>query len=119
MEVTVGWSNVPEGWKLVVSIEESEENCTRLADDMSRSVMGSGNETFKLKVYSTGESHPDARVCACLYDVGGGWTGILDKREMVVHPGSDPKSIPPVFGIVASVILIAGIFLLGGQDAIQ
>ena len=115
MEVTVGWSNVPEGWKLNVSLEESEENYTRLADDMSRPVMDSGNETFKLKVYPTGGLHPDARVCACLYGAGGGWTGIFDKRALAVHPGSDPKSIPLVFGIVASVILIAGIFLLGGR----
>jgi hypothetical protein len=71
LEVTVGWSNIPEGWKLNVSLEESEENYTRLADDVGRPVTGSGNETFELKVYSTWESHSDARVCACLYDAGG------------------------------------------------
>ncbi|MGB7531464.1 MAG: hypothetical protein WA977_00600 [Halobacteriota archaeon] len=62
LNVKVSWNNIPNDWKLTVSLEESEGNYTRLADDLSKMVSGSGEETFKLRVYPTSKTHEEASV---------------------------------------------------------
>lgn len=112
LNVKVSWTNIPAGGKLVVSLEESEGNITRLADDVSKIVSGSGEETFKLKVYPTTETHGEAKVCACFYiNEKGEWTGVFEKKNIMVAPKT--IIIPPlIFGIIALIILIAGIFVV-------
>lgn len=67
LNVNVSWSNIPAGWKLIVSLEESELNFTRLAEDVSKMFSGSGEETITLNVYPTKETHEEAKVCACVH----------------------------------------------------
>ncbi|MGB7531431.1 MAG: RICIN domain-containing protein [Halobacteriota archaeon] len=113
LNVKVSWSNIPVGWKLVVSLEESEGNITRLTEDVSKVVSGSGEETFKLKVYLTKETHGEAKVCACFYNEKGEWTGIFDKKNIIVYPKTSITIIPTlIFGIIALIILITGIFVV-------
>ena len=84
--VKMSWNNIPAGWKLVVSLEESETDYTRLAEsDASKIVSGSGEETFKLKVKLTTESHDQAKVCACLYE-GTEWKNVVEKKDVTVYP---------------------------------
>jgi hypothetical protein len=83
--VKVSWNNIPAGWKLVVSLEESEWNYTRLADDVSKKVSESGEDTFTLKVYPTTETHSEAKVCACFYNEKEELK-ILDKKNIIVSP---------------------------------
>ena len=85
LTINVSWENVPTGWKVVVGLEESELNYTRLADDVSKQVSSSGEETFKLKVYPTAETHTEAKVCACFYNEKEELK-ILDKKPIIVYP---------------------------------
>ena len=86
LSVTVRWNNIPVDWKLVVSLEESEADYTRLAErDESKIVSGSGEETFTLKVKPTTETHHHAKVCACFYE-GADWKNLFEKKNIEVRP---------------------------------
>ena len=86
LNVTVSWNNTPTGWKLVVSLQESETNFTRLAErDVSKIVSGSGNDTFKLKVKPTTEVHDQVKVCACFYK-GTKQKNVFEKKNVTVYP---------------------------------
>jgi len=97
LNVKVSWSNIPAGWKLIVSLEESELNFTRLAEDVSKMVSGSGEETFTLNVYPTKETHEEAKVCACFYNEKGELK-IFDKKDIIVYPKTP---FPPQVSIIS------------------
>ncbi|MCK4734495.1 MAG: hypothetical protein KAT65_18710, partial [Methanophagales archaeon] len=103
LTVKVSWSNIPAGWKLIVSLEKSDMDYTRLADDVniSKMVSDSGEETVKLKVYPTTETHDEAKVCACLYSEKGELK-ILDKKDIIVYP----KTPPPYLYIIPIAIIL-------------
>jgi len=114
LEVKVGWSNIPAGWRLNVSLEESEENHTRLADDVSKTVSISkvigGEEVFTLKVHSIGEIHPQAKVCACFYNESGEWTGVFTKTDITVLRSPGPCIPWTLIAILLLLITFAGAF---------
>ncbi|MGB7532179.1 MAG: hypothetical protein WA977_04265 [Halobacteriota archaeon] len=68
-----------------MSLEKSDVDYTRLADDVSKMVSGSGEGTFTLKVYPTTGIHVQAKVCACFYNEKGELK-ILDKKGIIVYP---------------------------------
>lgn len=114
MEVMVDWSNIPEDWKLVVSLEISETDKTRLADDVEKTIFGSGNDTFKLNVHSVDETYDQAKVWVCLRDENDIWASVFTDTDITVLP-SPPKpiitpeettSIPPTYLLAAAAILI-------------
>lgn len=114
--VKVSWSNIPVGWKLVVSLEESDLNFTRLADDVSKTVSGSGEATFTLKVYPTTEPHSEAKVCACLYNEKGEWTGVFDKKNITINPKPDiPRKYLYLGAIALALILLPLIIYRKGK----
>ena len=76
LAVTVGWSNVPEGWKLVVSLEKSETDKDRLADDVERTISGTGESVFRLNLYPVSERYDQAKVWACLRDENDNWASV-------------------------------------------
>jgi len=110
--VNVSWENVPTGWKLVVSLEESDLNCTRLADDVSKKVSGSGVETFTLGVYPTTGTHTEAKVCACLYNEKGEWTDIFDKKAMTVEHTTTISWYILIIALITLIIVGTGIFVV-------
>jgi len=76
-------------------------NITRLANDVSKVVSDSGEETFTLNVYPTNETHEEARVCACVYNEKGELK-ILDKKDIIVYP----KTPPPYHYIIPIAIIL-------------
>jgi hypothetical protein len=93
LNVRVGWNNIPSDWNLVVSLEASETDYTRLAEsDAKKTVSGSGEEIFKLKVKPTTEIHNQAKVCVALYDEKGEWLNIFEKEEIDILPPDIPES---------------------------
>jgi hypothetical protein len=91
--VRVGWNNILSDWNLVVSLEASETDYTRLAEsDAKKTVSGSGEEIFKLKVKPTTEIHNQAKVCVALYDEKGEWLNIFEKGDIDVLPSDIPES---------------------------
>ncbi len=116
LEVTVGWSNVPEGWKLAASLEKSEIDKDRLADDVERMISGSGEATFKLNLYPVNETYNQARVWTCLRDENDNWASVFANMNMTVLPAqqipiTSPK--PPTYLIAAAaIILIALVFVV-------
>ena len=91
LDTQVSWANIPADWKLVVSLEKAEWDKTRLADDVSMSVSGSGEGTFPLKVYPTTETYKHAKVWACFYK-GTEWKHIFDDMGIVVI--QEPTKVP-------------------------
>ena len=114
VNVKVSWRNIPAGWKLNVSLEESEGNVTRLAEDVSKMVSGSGEETFKLKVYPTTETHDEAKVCACLYSEKGELK-ILDRKDIIVHPKTPSLYLYILFIAIILFILLPLVVLRKGS----
>ena len=114
LEAKVGWSNIPAGWSLNVSLEGSEENHTRLADGVSKTVSISevigGEEVFTLKVQSIGEIHSQAKVCACFYNESGEWTGIFTKTDITVLQSPGPRIPWTVIAILLLLTTFAGAF---------
>ncbi|HIE31266.1 MAG TPA: hypothetical protein EYP67_02645, partial [Methanosarcinales archaeon] len=115
LKVTVCWSNVPEGWKLVVSLEKSDTDKDRLADDAGRIISGSGGATFKLGVYPVDKTYNQAKVWACLRDENNNWASVFANANITVLPvqNSSPSPKPPIYLLaVAAIILIALIFII-------
>jgi len=97
LDVRVSWTDIPADWKLVVSLEKAEWDKTRLADDVSMSVFGSGEGTFTLKVHPTTETYKHAKVWACFYK-GTEWKHIFDDMGIVVIQEPTKAPIPrPTF----------------------
>jgi hypothetical protein len=94
LEVKVGWSNIPTNWKLVVSLEKSETDKERLADDVSRIVSGSGEATFKLNTHQISETYNQTKVWACLFDDSDNWASVFTNAGITVIPAQTP--ITPV-----------------------
>lgn len=113
LTANVLWSNIPEGWELSVSLEESEWNATRLANDVNKTVSGYGEDTFKLSVYTTDETHNEAKVFACLYDENMDWSDVFDKEDIEVIPEKTQEpSLSFIYYFITSIILILGIFII-------
>jgi len=93
LDVKVSWANIPADWKLTVSLEKTEEDKTRLSNDVSKIVSGSGVETFKLDVYPTTETYEYAKVWACFYR-GTEWKSVYGNMDMVVLPEPTPTPSP-------------------------
>lgn len=114
LEVKVGWSNIPAGWRLNVSLEESEENHTRLANDVSKIVsiseVISGEEVFTLKVHSVSEKHSQANVCACFYNESGGWTGIFKKTDITILPEDKLPYLLAAAAILITTLIFVAIY---------
>lgn len=113
LTANVLWSNIPEGWKLSVSLEESEWNATRLANDVNKTVSGYGEDTFELSVYTIDETHNEAKVFACLYDEKMDWSDVFDKEDIEVIPEKTQEpSLSFIYYFITSIILILGIFII-------
>jgi hypothetical protein len=87
--VKVSWANIPADWKLTVSLEKTEWDKARLADDVSKIVSGNGVDIFKLKVYPTTETYAYAKVWACFYE-GTEWISVYDNKDIVIIPEPTP-----------------------------
>ena len=86
LNVRVSWNNTPTGWKLVVSLQESETDYTRLTESSGSKIdSSSGEETFKLKVYPTTQIHDQAKICAYFYE-GSEPKSVFDKKDVTVYP---------------------------------
>lgn len=110
LEVTIGWSNVPDGWKLAASLEKSKIDKDRLADDIERMISGSDEATFNLKVYPVNETYNQARVWTCLRDENDNWASVFASTNMTVLPA---QQIPPTYLLAAAaIILIALVFVI-------
>jgi len=93
LNVKVGWNNIPSDRELVTNLEASETNNTQLVEhNANKTVSGSGEERFKLKVKPTTEIHNQAKVCVALYDEKGEWLNIFEKEDIDVLPHDIPKS---------------------------
>ncbi|RLG23297.1 hypothetical protein DRN76_05560 [Methanosarcinales archaeon] len=116
LDVKVGWSNIPEGWKLVVSLEKSETDKNRLADDIERIIRtDSGEDVFKLKVYPVNETYNQAKVWACLFDESDNWASVFTNANMTILPAQNPSPSPkpPTYPLAAAAItLIALVFAI-------
>ena len=87
LNVRVCWADIPAGWKLSVRLQESEKNATQLAEsDASKIVYGNGEETFKLKVKPTTETHNPAKVCTQFYKGTKPQKKVRDTEDIKVYP---------------------------------
>ena len=91
LEVTIGWSNIPTDWELIISLEKSEANKDRLADDVNRTISGSGEATFKLNVYPVNETYNQTRIWACLIDDNKEWANVFTDIGIIVLPALPPQ----------------------------
>jgi hypothetical protein len=86
LNVRVGWNNISSDWQLVVNLEASETNNAQLVErNANKTVSGSGEETFKLKVKQTTEIHDRAKVCARFYE-GTEPKNVFATRDIKVYP---------------------------------
>jgi len=92
IEVTIGWENIPSNWKLIVSLEKSDTDKDRLADDVERTISGSGEAVFKLNVYQIDKTYNYAKVWACLRDENDNWANVLIETSITAHPAASPTS---------------------------
>ncbi|PXF60827.1 MAG: hypothetical protein C4B59_07515 [Candidatus Methanogaster sp.] len=86
VEVTVGWENIPSNWKLVLSLEKSDTDKDRLADDENRTISGTDETVFTLNAYQVDETYDRALVWASLRDENGNWNGIYTNASTTVLP---------------------------------
>lgn len=92
VEVTVGWENIPADWKLIVSLEKSDTDKDRLADDVDRTISGSGEAVFKLNLYQIDKTYDYAKVWACLRDENDNWASVLTETSITALPAASPTS---------------------------
>ena len=119
LDVKVGWSNIPEGWKLVVSLEKSETDKNRLADDIERIIRtDSGEDVFKLKVYPVNETYNQAKVWACLFDESDNWASVFTNANMTILPAQNPSPSPkpPTYPLAAAAITLGVASCMTGTD---
>jgi hypothetical protein len=115
LEVTVGWSNVPEGWKLATSLEKSEIDKDRLADDVERMISGSGEATFKLNIYPVNETYNRARVWAYLRDENDNWASVFTNMNMTVLPAQQIPIMslkPHTYLLAAAAIILIALVIV-------
>jgi hypothetical protein len=93
LDVRVSWANIPADWKLTVSLEKTKDDKTRLANDVSKTVSGSGEDLFKLKVYPTTETYEYAKAWACFYK-GLEWKSVYGNKDIPVLPEPTPTPSP-------------------------
>ncbi len=110
LDVTVGWSNIPTDWELIVSLEKSEANKDRLADDVNRTISGSGEATFKLNVYPVNETYNQTRIWACLIDDNKEWANVFTDIGIIVIPALPPQptTVAPSIQILNSPYSVNG-----------
>jgi|GEM_PF-2784049 len=119
LTVNVSWSYIPEGWKLVVSLEESESDATRLANDTSKMVSGYGEGSFELIVFPTEDTYNQSKIFASLYDENLNWASVFDKQDIIIYPtATSTHSLLPIFGVVFLITLVFG-FLLFNRNVIS
>ena len=87
-EIHVGWENIPPNWKLVASIEKSDTDKDRLADDVERTISGTGEAVFKLNAYQIDETYDRALAWAALRDENDNWKGIYTNAGTTVLPAA-------------------------------
>jgi hypothetical protein len=92
VEVTVGWENIPSNWKLIVSLEKSDTDKDRLADDENRTISGTDETVFKLNAYQIDETYDRALVWASLRDENGNWNGIYTNASITALPAETQAS---------------------------